>query len=82
MFNRLEVIRESLLRQQELLAVVRDRHILWAKNTEYAGVKQIHLELAELFRQSMEKYNSLLDFYEFLTKLFSSRYLDKNSIGS
>ena len=63
MFNRVNVIKDRLSAQQEFLATLRDRHLVWAKNIDYPGAKQIHVEIAELFRQSIEKYNILLDIY-------------------
>lgn len=64
MFNETDLIKDGLARQQDLLAIARNRQLRWANITAHPKAVQLHLEIADLFRQSIGKYNMLLDIYQ------------------
>ena len=56
--------KESLLRQLDLVAILRDRNRNWATKSDDAETAKLHGEIADLFAQTLEHYNSLLDAYQ------------------
>lgn len=64
MFDAADEIKESLTRHQDFLIIARERQIRWADTMPDPEAVQLHLEAADLLRQSIEKYSRLLDRYQ------------------
>lgn len=52
---------ESLHTQQDLLNVLRLRHLQWMSSAESPEVERTHKEIAELIDQVTDRYNELFD---------------------
>jgi hypothetical protein len=54
---------DDLERHVGLLALLRNRHMEWAKQTNNLEVIEIHRGIADLFGKTLDQYNVLLGKY-------------------
>ncbi len=56
---------ESLVLQRDYFAILQKRHLLWIDGEENSQVNHLHLDCLGLIHQLEEKYQCILDLYEF-----------------
>ncbi|HEX6270589.1 MAG TPA: hypothetical protein VFZ43_10155 [Anaerolineales bacterium] len=53
--------KESLQTQHEFLNLLRLRHLHWMNSTDDPEIEQLHHDIAELIRETTDRYHRLLD---------------------
>ena len=63
MYNKLNLRRDSIENQIELLEILRMRHLNWVSEIQNTEMAQLHTEVIDLLEQALRKYSALLDLY-------------------
>ncbi len=61
--SREEIILDSLIAQLQFLEAASARHELWASRVKDDELKQAHLEIANLMKQTGKQFHRVLDYY-------------------